>query len=55
MDTLTPDEIAAQEDAAWDEHQRRMADEASEDAYDEYMLETFDGEYPQGWRDYHMI
>lgn len=44
-----------EEDTAWDEHRRRMADEASEDDYDAYMNATQDGEYPQGWRDYHMM
>lgn len=33
-----------EEDTAWDEHSRRMADEASEDAYDEWCTETNDGE-----------
>lgn len=55
MDQLTPEELAAQEDAAWDERDRRLADEESESAYDDHMLETFEGEYPQGWRDYHMM
>lgn len=44
-----------EEDEAWDEKERRDAEEASEDGYDEYMSATHDGEYPQGWRDLHMI
>lgn len=44
-----------QEDEAWDEKRKRDADEESENAYDEYMTETQEGEYPQGWRDYHML
>ena len=44
-----------EEDAAWNEHQQRMADEASERDYDEYMNEVQEGEFPQGWRDVHMI
>ena len=52
---LTTHERERQEDEAWDEKSRREADEQSEDDYDAYMLETFDGEYPQGWRDVHMI
>lgn len=52
---LAAHERARQEDEAWNEHHRRMADEASENDYDEYMSETQDGQYPQGWRDAHMI
>lgn len=33
-----------EEDTAWDEHRRRMADEASEDDYDAYMNATQEGE-----------
>lgn len=44
-----------EEDAAWDEHKRREADRASEDAYDEYCQVTHDGEIPEAWRDDHML
>ena len=33
-----------EEDIAWNEHRRRMADEASEDDYDAYMNDTQEGE-----------
>jgi hypothetical protein len=36
---LTTYERECQEDEAWDEKERRDADEASEDAYDEYERE----------------
>lgn len=54
MDSLTPEELATQEDAAWDEKARRDADEASEDAYDAFMRETQEGEtdrHPDLWLD----
>lgn len=52
---LTTLQREQEEDAAWNEHQRRMANEASECDYDEYMNEAQEGEFPQGWRDVHMI
>lgn len=58
MDGLTPEELAAQEDAAWDEKARRDADEASEDDYDAYMNDTQEGEinqHPDLWLDLNSI
>lgn len=46
---------AVEEDAAWDEKSRRDADEASEDAYDEYMRDTQEGERPLTFADFYMI
>lgn len=43
---LFADLDSMREDAAWDEKARRDADEASEDAYDEYVNATQDGEFP---------
>lgn len=54
MDVLTDEELAAQEDAAWDEHERRKAVE-SEDGYDGWSRVTQDGELPEAWRDEHMM
>lgn len=49
MDELTPAEIAAQEDEAWDEHARMesllLLEPDSDDEYDEYMRYTQEGEY----------
>ena len=44
MDNLTLEELAAQEDAAWDEKERRDA-ESSYESYDEYMRDTQEGEF----------
>lgn len=41
---LTTLEREQQEDAAWDEKRKRDANEESENAYDDYMSETQEGE-----------
>lgn len=42
---LTTLQREEEEDAAWDERARRDADEAADDAYDDYMRDTQEGEY----------
>lgn len=41
---LTTLQRAQEEDSAWDEKRKREADEESESVYDDYMLETQEGE-----------